>query len=252
MAGLTQKNNSSYLAKSSLLVPARKDQSELLDEWHGSVPELQATLNELWLINQVFGNLGSLIHHLNIGLANKTRAIRIADLGTGSGKLALYLRNWANRKQLELELYPVDFSRRVLSLAQGNIKTTDEIHLIEADASNLPFAPQSIDFYISSLFMHHFSPETLVELLGNAYEHAARGIIMADIVRGVLPFIGFHLIRPIFARQFLTWRDGLTSIQRAYIPEELKAICQAANIKNATIYSHFPWRMTLVAYKPHV
>jgi SAM-dependent methyltransferase len=238
-----------YLAKASLLIPPRKDQSELLDEGEGSLDDLRASLNEVWNFNRFFGHLGSLKKFLQAG--NRHKALRIADIGTGSGKLALYLQQWAHSQPLELEVVAVDFSERVLSIARENLQNRPDIHLVQADGLNLPFAPNCIDFYISSLFLHHFSPEELIELLGNAYEKASGGIIMSDIVRGHLPLAAFRLIQPIFARHYLTQHDGAVSVQRAYIPEELKAIARAAGIKKATIYQQFPWRMSLVAYKQH-
>jgi SAM-dependent methyltransferase len=260
MAGLRQQQYSvqdlsvsnSFLAKDRFLVPSRKEQHELMDEGLGTLAELRSTLNELWRINRFFGNVNSLSQYLKPAFVEKTQPLRIADLGTGSGKLALYLRDLARKHKRELQIYPVDFSSRVLGLAQENISSSLDIHLIQANALQLPFAPKSIDFFISSMFLHHFEPESLLELLGNAYEIAVHGIVMADIVRGILPLAAFRLIQPIFARQYLTHHDGLVSIRRAYIPEELNAIVQAAGIKNARVYQRFPWHMTLVAYKQYV
>jgi SAM-dependent methyltransferase len=236
--------------KSSLLIPERQDAIELLDEGAGSLEELRASLDEVWRINRFFGNLGSLTRFLEAGM--QEQHLSIADLGTGSGKMALYLKRWAQRKKFQLDLYPVDFSERVLSIARANTKESPDIHLVQADGVKLPFAPQSIDYYLSTLLMHHFNESALTELLGEAYERARIGIVMSDLVRGVLPIAAYHLIRPVFARQYYTWHDGLVSLRRAYIPEELKAIAQAAGIKRATIYHQFPWRMVLVAYKQHV
>jgi hypothetical protein len=248
MAIATQDEKPSYLAKPSFLVPCREEAAELLDEGVANLEELRASLNEIWKINRFFGRLESFTRFLP---TDKNRTLRIADIGTGAGKLAVYLGEWARRNQIQLELFPIDFSQQVLSIAQENLNAAANVHLVQANGLKLPFAPNSIDYYLSSLVMHHFSPEALIELLGEAYERASKGIIMNDLVRGQLPVAAYHLIRPIFARQFYTWHDGLISIKRAYIPQELKAIADAAGIKSARIYQHFPWRMTLVATKQH-
>jgi hypothetical protein len=72
---------------------------------------------------------------------------------------------------------------------------------------------------------------------------------MSDIVRGRLPQIAFKIGQPVFARSYLTQHDGMVSIQRAYTPDELLQLAQAAEISNARVYQHFPWRMTLVGEK---
>jgi hypothetical protein len=59
-------------------------------------------------------------------------------------------------------------------------------------------------------------------------------------------------VQPVFARHELTRRDGITSIRRAYTPDELLQIARDAGLHHARVYRHFPWRMTLVAEKRDV
>jgi hypothetical protein len=121
--------------------------------------------------------------------------------------------------------------------------------LVQADALYLPFKPRCVDYFISCLFLHHLSPEGVIDLLARTFGAARCGIVMSDIVRGRLPVIGFKLGQPLFARSFLTRHDGVVSIRRAYTPRELRQLAHAAGIFNARVYQHFPWRMTLVAEK---
>lgn len=242
----------SSIGLASFLVPARHDQTELLDQGEGSLEDVRANLEEMWQLNQAFAGVRSLTRYLQPQRHSHNYSMRIVDLGTGSGKLALHLMDWAKCHDLTLHVYPLDLSPRNLSVAQDNIKSHPAIHPIQANGLTLPFAPHSIDYFISSLFMHHFSPEVLIGLLRETYRLAHRGIVMSDIVRGYLPLAAFRLVQPIFARHFLTRHDGILSIKRAYTPSELLEIARAAGIKHARVYRHFPWRMTLVADKPDV
>jgi hypothetical protein len=102
---------------------------------------------------------------------------------------------------------------------------------------------------MSSLFLHHLPPDQVKKLLAQAFRLAHKGIIMSDLTRGRLPMIAFRLGQPVFARNFLTRQDGMTSIRRAYTPAELLHLAQAAGLTNARVYRHPGWRMTLVVDK---
>jgi ubiquinone/menaquinone biosynthesis C-methylase UbiE len=252
--GKSINNASSSLSTgpASFLVPERVDEPELLDQGAGNQADVRTNLEEMWRINVLFGGLRSLTYHLNPLLRKTTRPLRIVDVGTGSGRLPLYLMRLAQRHKLQVHIYPLDLSARNLAVAQENINSNPAIHLVKADALALPFAENAIDYYLSSLVLHHFPPDELIQFLSESYRLAKRGIIMNDIVRGYLPLSAFRHIQPFFARHFLTRHDGILSIRRAYTVAELRELAQAAGIENARAYSHLPWRMTLVAEKPNV
>ena len=94
--------------------------------------------------------------------------------------------------------------------------------------------------------MHHFAPGPAVELLRAAYAVTRHALIMTDLVRGGLPQAAFWLVQPALARHPFTRHDGRLSIQRAYTPAELRGLASAAGLAGARVYTHWPWRMTLV------
>jgi hypothetical protein len=233
------------------LVPGmpRVEQPELLDLGHGTPADVAANLAEMWRINRVLGGLPSLTRHLYPRLAACTGEITIADLGTGSAEIPVQIAQWAQQRGLDVRIIGVDWAARNLTVARQHITGTPQVSLIRADAGNLPIPPEGVDYVISTLFLHHFTPDQVIRLLHGAYTAARRGIIMSDLVRGWMPLIGFRLIQPIFARNPLTRHDGALSIRRAYTPDELRALAEAAGITGARITTHWPWRMTLIADK---
>ena len=228
---------------------ARQDRLELLEQGVGSADDVRENLTEMWLLNQRLGGVDALTRHLCPLLAKTNEPQQIVDLGTGSGELALYLARWAQEKQLDVTMWMLDVSARNLSIAQKNAEDVSNVRLLQAGISALPFANECVDYYISSLVLHHFTPEQMVDLLGETFRRAKRGIVMSDLVRGYVPLAAFRLIQPIFVRNYLTRHDGALSIRRAYLPHELLAMAHQAGIETARVYSHFPWRMTLVAEK---
>jgi ubiquinone/menaquinone biosynthesis C-methylase UbiE len=236
-------------------VPERVDAPELLDQGAGTLDDVRVNLDEMWRLGALLGGLRGLTAHLLPMIENALatdETVTVTDLGTGGGRLPLYLAKWARRNNLPLRVFGLDLSPRNLNIAQENIGDSPKIQLMRGDVLALPFASGSVDIFTSSLFLHHFAPDALAKLLRETYRVARRGIVMNDITRGYLPLAAFRLVQPTFARHELTRRDGITSIRRAYTPDELLQIARDAGLSDARVYRHFPWRMTLVADKRDV
>ncbi|MEP7291114.1 MAG: methyltransferase domain-containing protein [Chloroflexota bacterium] len=251
-SGRTQTNYGEIqrIGRRSFGVPARTDQPELLDQSHGSLEDVSINLSEIWRINRYLGGIKALTCHLYPLLQQQSKPTRVVDIGAGSGEIGLLLARWAERNMFRLAVSGLDRSQRNLSVSSADVKS--KVSLIQADACALPFSSNDVDYFISSLFLHHLSVEQVVGVLRETYARCRRGIVMSDLVRGYLPLVAFRVIQPFFARHYLTRYDGMVSIKRAFTPDELLTLAHAAGIDTAMVYSHFPWRMTLVAEKPRV
>jgi SAM-dependent methyltransferase len=227
-------------APSSWLVPGRLEQPELLDLGFGSPADVEINLAEMWRSNRYLGGLRALTVHLYPRLAACSGTISVLDLGTGNAQLPR-----AIARDHDLRIIGVDWARRNLATAQTQLESVP-VQLVQADASHLPFPAGSVDFVISSLFLHHFPPEGVIGVLRSAFACARHGLVMTDLVRGWLPLAAFRLAQPIIARNFLTRHDGALSIRRAYTPAELRQLAAQAELPNPKIFTHWPWRMTLV------
>lgn len=231
------------------LVPARVDADELLDIGAGTPEEVTGSLNDLWRLNRFLGGLRALTMHLYPRLAALSGIAHCVDLGAGDGRVAAAIAGWSSRRGQDIHVTALDLSARNLERAQGQAAAHDNLHLLQADITRLPFAPSSVDYVVSSLVLHHFTPEQAVMLLRSAYHSARRGLVVSDLMRGTLPLIGFHLVKPVLARSPITRYDGDVSIKRGYTPDELRLLAREAGIPNARVTVHPMWRMTLVADK---
>ncbi len=224
----------------------RTEEIEWLDEGRGSQADVAANLEEMWQLNRWLGGLNALTRHLYPRLRAAGGPCAVLDLGTGSAQVPLAIARWARAQPGGVTVTGVDWAERNLAVARGQTRDMQPVRLLRADALRLPLAERSADFVISSLFIHHFEPGPAVELLRAAYAVARRGLIMTDLVRGRLPQLAFGLVQPALARHPLTRHDGRLSIQRAYTPSELRGLAAAAGLPGARVYTHWPWRMTLV------
>jgi hypothetical protein len=237
-----------FFAAGSWSMPARIDQPELLDQGIGTDEDVKANFADLWRINRYLGGVQAITQHLYPRLLAHAGTTTLIDIGVGSGDMDRVIRNWAHQHHIALNLWGLDLSARNLMLTRDAADSHFDTR-IQADAMHLPFKAAGVDYYISSLFLHHLAPDNVKKLLSATFQSANRGIIMSDLSRGWLPQIAFKLGQPIFARNFLTQHDGMASIRRAYTPDELLHLAQAAGLANARVYRHWGWRMTLVAEK---
>ena len=241
-------NSSDFFTGVSGFTPARSNTPELLDMGVGSDEDVQANFADMWRINRYLGGLQALTQHLYPRLLAQEDTTTLVDIGTGAGDIGAAISGWACRHGLDLNVWGLDLSARNLRLTQ-NLSGAPFDTRLQADALYLPFKAGSVDYYISSLFLHHLSPDKLKKLLATTFQAANKGIIMSDLRRGWLPQIAFKLGQPIFARNFLTRHHGLVSIRRAYTPDELLSLAHEAGLSNERIYRHWGWRMTLVVEK---
>jgi hypothetical protein len=242
--------------RKTILIPTRVEREEFLDLGAGSARDVRQNLGQMQRINDWFGGTRALFSHLLPRLARHNSRVTLLDLGTGMAGIPAALIRWGRRRGVEIRIFGIDRSRRIIDTTRRDIASID---LLQADARDLPFLPGSVDYVISSLFLHHLSPIELSDTLCQSYHLARKSVIMSDLVRGWLPWVAFHLIQPVVAPNHLTRRDGLLSILRAYTPAELFEIAHLAVDENqpvhpplpadVRVYSHWPWRMTLVVDK---
>jgi len=203
----------------------------------------------MWYMNKIFGGVRAVTQRLYTRLSKNKTPICVAELGTGSGRLGREISDWASQNQFDVNTLLIDISSRHLAVATENISDRADIDLIQADALTLPFANKKIDYFVSSLFLHHFEPDRVTKLLSDLYQSVRNGIIMSDLTRSSLSLFGFRMIQPVLARHYLTKHDGLLSIRRAYTRAELLQLAHDAGIKNVHVYQDYPWQMTLIAEK---
>lgn len=226
---------------------ARAEADEWLDQGRGTPEDVAANLAEMARTNRWLGGLRALTRHLYPRLAAAPGPLTVLDLGTGSADVALAIARWARQHGRAVRVLGVDWSARNLVVARAHTAADPAVHLLRADAGRLPLAPASVDYVISTLFLHHLPPNEVTTLLRRAAQIARRGVLMSDLERGWLPLAAFKLVQPLFARHPFTRHDGALSIRRAYTRAELAALAEAAGLNAARVHQAFPWRLTLVA-----
>lgn len=215
------------------LAPGRLILPEMLD--HAPPDEARANLNDLIRINRYFGAY-SILRKIMRGMVDPTESFSMLDVGSASGDMGAALRR----------SYP---KAVVASLDRSIVHLADATQpKLVADAFQLPFRSSSFDFVFSSLFLHHFSDNQIVELFGDFKRVARRAVLTIDLDRGPLAYHFLPTTRWLFRWRSITLNDGPISVQAGFKKEELLALARRAGLEQAHVAVHRPWaRLSLVA-----
>ena len=102
-----------------------------------------------------------------------------------------------------------------------------------------------MDWIVSTLFFHHFSPEENARMLESFARVARHGFALLDLRRHVLPLAVISVAGRLLFRTPISVSDGVASVKQAYTPEEARSI--AGSVAGARVDRVFPFRFLVSA-----
>src|SRR5450631_3108517 len=220
----------------------RVSTQEILDSDACPPVEVETSLRDLCRINRWFGGIAT-TRRLIERVASTTGQKRFAvlEVAAGFGEVSKIAGRQLAHKGITLDV--TDLDRVRTHLLRGN-------RAVVADALALPFQDGSFDLVSCSLFAHHLEPAELVRFAHEALRVSRCAVLINDLVRHplhvALVYAGFPLMRSYVSRV-----DGLASVRRAYVPDEMRQILSAGTETAARveISRHFLFRMGVIAWK---
>jgi ubiquinone/menaquinone biosynthesis C-methylase UbiE len=196
---------------------------ELLD----TLPEEQAraSLDDLTRINRHWGGHSTLRRLLSENVAG---AFSMLDVGAASGDMGAIVRRWYPDARV------TSLDRIVSHLAHAGQPR------IAGDAFGLPFRAKSFDYVFCSLFLHHFTDEEIVRLLGGFAEIARRKVLVIDLERNPVAYYFLPWTRWVLGWDAVTVHDGSISVEAAFQARELKELARRAGLKDVIARAHRP------------
>jgi SAM-dependent methyltransferase len=228
-------------------VQARRPSREMLDDPSLPLAEVRRNLEDLRAVNAHWGGARALERHLSERLrALGDPAARILDVGAGSGDVAARLQSALRGRGHRARVVALDLQWRHLRAGRamaspGSDPAAGEVPALAGDAFRLPFADAAVDFAVSTLFFHHFSPEENRRLLAEMTRVARHGIALLDLRRHRAPALFVSLAGPWLFRSPVSVHDGLASVNQAYTVTEALAIARDA-APGARVRRVFPFR----------
>lgn len=160
--------------------------------------------------------------------------ISIIDVGTGGADIPVALLADARRRGRTLEVVAVDSRPEVLDAARAalpGLEGHQGLSIGLSDGRSLPHPDRAFDIAHASLVLHHLEPDDAVKLLAEMARVARLGIVVNDLDRGRIHWVGAWLIGHLLTRNPYTRYDAPLSVARAYRPREMRELLAGAGLR---------------------
>jgi ubiquinone/menaquinone biosynthesis C-methylase UbiE len=213
---------------------------EILDSDACPPLEVAASLRDISRINRWFGGVSTTRKLIErVASATGNRNFSVLEVAAGFGDVSKMAGRQLAHKGIRLDV--TDLDRVRTHLLCGN-------RAVVADALALPFRDCSFDLVSCSLFAHHLEPTELARFAQEALRVSRCAVLINDLVRHplhlALVYAGFAMMRSYVSRV-----DGLASVRRAYIPDEMRQMLSASADAKIEISRHYLFRMGVIAWK---
>ena len=134
------------------------------------------------------------------------------------------------------------------AVATPGLPTTDGLELLVVDGRSLPYPDRSFDVAHASLVLHHLAPDEAVTLLREMGRVARLGVVVNDLDRSRLGWVGAWLLGHLLTANRYTRHDAPLSVRRAYKPDEMAAMLRQAGLTPVrTVRGAFGQRYAIAA-----
>ena len=197
--------------------------------------EARASLADLVRVNKYWGG-HSTLRKLVDRVIPPDQPFTLLDVGAASGDMGRVLREMRPLAQVT----SLDYIESHLTAGTGA--------RVAGNAFGLPFAPRSFDYVFSSLFLHHFTDEQVVELLAGFGRVARKQVLVIDLWRHPVPYYFISQTRWLFGWHPVTVYDGAISVEAAFRPHELTELARRAGLAAPEARTFVPaFRIALAA-----
>lgn len=220
---------------------ARSYKLERIDTGDYTEDEYRRFLREIQFINRYLGDFRALRKTLFREIESQgLKDFSVLDVGAGSGELLSEIAAFAAKTGRKATLAGLDLNEiSTAAISDAGMPA------VRGDALTLPFADDSFDFAICSLFTHHLPDESVIRVLREMKRTARRRIFVIDLHRHPAAYRLYQLFCVVFRISPLVREDGLLSILRSFKPGELAKLAELAGLHQTGVRRVFPFRVVL-------
>jgi ubiquinone/menaquinone biosynthesis C-methylase UbiE len=220
----------------------RRPTPELLDTDSGTAKEVAGALRDLRSFNQRLGGVAT-TRDLIQTVARKTGRMdfSLLEVAAGTGFVPMQASRQLCREGLKLDV-------TLLDRAPSHLPQNGTTKKIAADVLSVPFSDFAFDLVSCSLFVHHLSPEEVVEFARESLRVSRIAVLVNDLVRHPLHLALAYAGVPLY-RSRITRNDAPASVKQAYTVDEMTEFFRMAGAAKVEAQTHFLFRMGVVAWK---
>lgn len=209
---------------------------------------LRISLRFIRRVNSWLGYTRATISHLERFSRGweRGRTIWLIDVATGSADVPRAILRWADRQGWDVRIVGVD-RHGVTARAATEGKVDPRLSIVQADVMALPFAANSFDYAITSMFLHHLDDEAVVEALAVLGRVARRGVIVSDLIRNRRAAAWAWLFTA--AANRMVRHDARVSVAQSFTQEEIMGLSNRAGLAFVKYSRHFGHRFVLSGEK---
>jgi len=207
---------------------------ELMDDFSLGGEMLRGALDQVAKVNRRLGGNLATFQALRKLLKDwpPDKAVRITDIGCGSGDMLRAISDWGKREGRQLRLSGVDANDDALDYARKlSTGYSIDYQCKNVLAENLPDS----DIVLITLTLHHFDDDQIQSLLDRLQTTTSLAVIVNDLQRSRLAYNLFRLYCAVFVPNAMAREDGLVSILRGFRRHELESISVKLSFKKYRI-----------------
>ncbi|MET1232814.1 MAG: methyltransferase domain-containing protein [Candidatus Limnocylindrales bacterium] len=227
------------------------DGVELLDGRLDDPDALAGNLRDLSRINRLLGGVRASAAAIE-ALAAHRAELTLLDVGTGGADIPIALLRRADGRGRRLDIVGIDSRPEIVAAARSAAAEAsvrvDRLDIQLGDGRSIPYPDRSFDIAHASLLVHHLEPEAAVEVLAEMARVVRLGVIINDLDRTRLGWLGAWLMGHLLTGNRYTRRDGPLSVRRAYRAGEVADLLRRAGlVPVSTVRAAFGQRYAIAA-----
>jgi 2-polyprenyl-3-methyl-5-hydroxy-6-metoxy-1,4-benzoquinol methylase len=182
-----------------------------------------------------------------------TPKLRILDVASGGGDVALGLWRRARRAKLDWRIAGCDISPVAVEHAREKARREDAlVHFYAQDVLRQPLV-EEYDAVVCSLFLHHLEDKQAVALLRAMSDAGTSGtklLLVSDLERCRTGLWLAHIVGRLLTTSSVVHTDGPRSVRAAFTPAEAERLAEQAGLSGATVQRCWPFRWLLTWRRP--
>ena len=201
----------------------RSSKTEIMDDFSLNGELLRDTLDKLGNINKWLGGNRVTLNGIAQLLKNKPKdkTYTIIDLGCGHGDILRLVANYGRKHKYNFKLIGIDANADAIAYANELSTDFPELSFESIDVFSDQFEVLDFDIALTTLFLHHFKDNDILNLLKRLSKNANLGIVVNDLQRSKIAYRLFQLLGLTISNDMIV-EDGLTSILRAFSRKDLE------------------------------